>query len=330
MNAAPRRQRREPARLLISLAEDVNNGATIVEALAEEARAQQKYGRFQPVVGKLAARASKGLSLRQLFGEYPQHFPEPVVAKLAEADRNGTLALKLTEAASLLDQNASTRRGRIVGRFRSFGVVKKLLTLVVAVATGIAAVWGGVKAVEEAVHQVNKWRSEPTELVVTPHLGLQVWQDGAQRKMFFDDRVNDVVRIPMKSRPFTLRFPKRPHSLGLHLTAWTNDSIFVVKKGNPERTPFLGPGRGMADTEYGSGTLGLTNQAHNFFAGDRIASASNTDDGVFVSTISEGIPESKRTPLTHWHRDLFLVAWIDKNKNYRIDLGEYEYLRLDF
>jgi hypothetical protein len=320
--------------LLIALADDVDNGDTIVEALAKEARAQWKYGKFQPVVGDLAARAAnQGLPLRQLFGEYPQHFPDPVVAKLAEADRNGEVALELKEAAKLFDKKATTRRDRIVGRFRSFSVVKKLVTVVVAavlaVAAGTSTVWGGVQAVEAAKHQWDKWRSQPTELIVTPHLGLQVWQNDTQNKMFFDNRGDDVVRIPMKSRPFTLRLPKRPHSLGIHLTAWTDDSIFVVKEGNPERTPFFSPGTGMADTEYGSGSLGLTNKAHNYFAGDRIASASNIDDGAFVSTISEGTPETKRTPLTHWHRDLFLVAWIDKNKNNLIDRGEYEYLRLD-
>jgi hypothetical protein len=191
---------------------------------------------------------------------------------------------------------------------------------------------GGVKAVEEAVHQVRKWRSDSTELIRTPHLALQVWQDSTQNNMFFDDeRSNDVVRVPMKSQPFTLRFPKPPCSVGMALTAWTNDSIFAVKEGNPERkTSFLGPGRGMADTEYGSGSLGLNNQAHNYLIGDRLTSVSDKQSGAFVSTISEGTPERTRTRLTHWHRDLFLVAWIDRNQNYLVDLGEYEYVRLDF
>lgn len=220
----------------------------------------------------------------------------------------------------------------VKGWLRNLSGPKKVVAGVLAVAATIGTLWGGISAVVEASQRISTWVDDRTksELLVTPRLGLQLWQNDVQNEMFFRDESSDVIRVAMKADPFELRFPReQDRELGIRICAWVDESIFIIDAGmKREQVPFFTPGTGVADYDYGSGRLLLADKAHNYFVGTRIAQQSETQDKIYVATVARS--EAATTPLTRQKEDLFLVAYVDKNKDNVIDLGEFEYVVLDF
>jgi len=169
-------------------------------------------------------------------------------------------------------------------------------------------------------------------LLRTPRLGLEFWQNGAQDGMEFGTRAGkDVVTATMRAAPFELRFPKQPKDVAIQVCAWTDDSIFSVEDGAAVSTsPYFRPGTGVADYEYGSGTLFLNDEGHNHFVDTRIAAQSASEDKVYVA---QTWLQQKATPLTQRKGDVYLTVFIDKNKDGTFELtgpAEYEFVVLHF
>jgi predicted Ser/Thr protein kinase len=169
-------------------------------------------------------------------------------------------------------------------------------------------------------------------LLRTPRLGLEFWQNGAQDGMEFGTRgANEVVTATMRAAPFELRFPKQPAGVPVQVCAWTDDSVFSVENGASASTsPYFGPGTGIADYEYGSGTLYLNDEGHNHFVDTRIAAQSATEDKVYVA---QTWFQQKTTPLAERKGDLYLTVFIDKNKDGKFEVtnpAEYEFVVLHF
>ncbi len=166
----------------------------------------------------------------------------------------------------------------------------------------------------------------------TPRLGMEFWQDGAQDAMSLTETGGkDVVTVTMKPAPFELHFPKPGTDVAVQVCAWNDASIFTPADGGKVAdSPFFMPGTGIADYEYGSGTLYLDDHGHNYLAGTRIASLSPTEDKVYFAQTGSG-PQT--TPLRQRTADIFLTVFVDKNKDGVFNVtspAEFEFLDLRF
>jgi hypothetical protein len=207
---------------------------------------------------------------------------------------------------------------------------------VLALVVTIGSVWAGVTAVGDGV---GLWRRlthdaprspAPALLARTPELGLEFAQEGSERDLREEKLTPGRVRVSMRRGPFEIRFPVLAKDVALEICAWTDDSVFsAIHDGKPvEDTPF-GPGRGMADTHSGSSTLMLDNEAMNYLVGERIIPVSEYFSRVYFGQTLGG-PSDLEKPLAQQKDDLYLTVVVDKNKNKVFDLGEYEFIVLDF
>ncbi|GAB3973260.1 hypothetical protein GCM10029978_052210 [Actinoallomurus acanthiterrae] len=166
----------------------------------------------------------------------------------------------------------------------------------------------------------------------SPRLGLEFWQDGRPSPTVFGQRGGkDVVTVTLRPAPFEFRFPKPPDDVAVQMCAWTDDSIFSLRDGESvQDVPFYRLGTGIADYEYGSGTLYLNKEGHNYLGGTRVQALSATEDKVYFA---QTWIEKQATPLQQRRDDIFLTVFIDKNKDQKLKLagpGEYEYVILRF
>ncbi|GAB2869906.1 hypothetical protein GCM10027176_84490 [Actinoallomurus bryophytorum] len=166
----------------------------------------------------------------------------------------------------------------------------------------------------------------------TPRLGLEFWQDGTQDPMSFATQGDkDVVTVSMRAAPFELRFPELPADVALEVCAWTDDGIFTVKDGAAvSDSPYFRPGTGLADYEYGSGTLYLNNEGHNHLVGTRIAAQSAGESKV---SFGQTFRDQRATPLRNQRGELYLTVFADKDEDGRFRLtgpAEYEFVVLRF
>jgi hypothetical protein len=114
-----------------------------------------------------------------------------------------------------------TATGEVKGaraRFRSWSRATRILAGLVAVCTGITGVAGAVKLGAEVYQSFEKRNEPPTAFDRTPVMGLQFWQDGAQRRMDDEPAAGDkVIVVEMAPRPFEIWFPSgsmASHSCG--------------------------------------------------------------------------------------------------------------------
>jgi hypothetical protein len=166
----------------------------------------------------------------------------------------------------------------------------------------------------------------------TPRLGLEFWQGGRQDAMTFDDQgTQDVVNVTMQKTPFEFRFPKQPKDVAVQVCAWTDSTIFTLTDGGDANTsPSFKTGTGIADYEYGSGTLYLNNEGNNYLIDTRIAHQSADQDKVYFAQVFQN---HVGKPLQQWTGTIYLAVWIDKNKNRQFNLtgpAEYEFVVLHF
>jgi predicted Ser/Thr protein kinase len=164
----------------------------------------------------------------------------------------------------------------------------------------------------------------------TPRLGLEFWQDGAARPLSFTDAGDRAVTtVALGRRPFELHFPTLPKDTALQVCAWTDDSVFSLKGGlKVADLPCFRPGTGLADYEYGSGTLFLNDQGHNHLVGTRVVKHDDARDKVLFSTVFQ---DGESTPITERRADIYLALFIDLNGDGTVgQTGEYEYAVLTF
>ncbi len=164
----------------------------------------------------------------------------------------------------------------------------------------------------------------------TPRLGLEFWQGGALAPMVLDDLDDAVTTVTLKGAPFELRFPQLTGDRALQICAWTDRSVFAIEDGGKvaDHRCFR-PGTGLADYEYGSGTLFLDDEGHNHLAGTRVARHSAALDKVLFSTVFR---DDVSTPMAEQRQDLHLAVFTDLDGDgtfKKAGEGEYEYVVLD-
>jgi hypothetical protein len=235
--------------------------------------------------------------------------------------------------------------------FRRLSLIRKLIAGVLAIATAIITIVGAVEATGKVIQWWSSRSKEPTALVRSPWLGLQIWQNGTRNDMSLGDRyasTDRLVRVPMSNDPFEIRLPKPPKDVGIQVCAWTDDSIFSLKQGIDLSSPrarrgsaqFFALGTGMAETAFGTGRLMLNKGAHNYYIDNRV----ETSDGQSIIYVSSVVPPRqypdmpkipmpsvrKKTPATELNTNIFLTVLVDGNSNYVIDNEEYQYVKLEF
>lgn len=169
------------------------------------------------------------------------------------------------------------------------------------------------------------------DVIRSPRLGLEVWQDGAAVPLVLEDAADDapLTVAALRQDPFELRFPTLAEGQALQICAWTDQSVFDIDQGSAVgEHPCFRPGTGVADYEFGSGTIYISGKTgHNYLIADRVATASDTQDKYYVSQVFE---DGADTPITQYTGALYLTCFIDKDGNELFDVGEYDYLELDF
>jgi hypothetical protein len=175
-----------------------------------------------------------------------------------------------------------------------------------------------------------------TRLLRSPWLGLEFYRDGQRLPIFATpqkssyDRSRDVVEVDVGGGPFEIRTPALPRDRGLEVCAWTDDSVFAEVQQDEavtEQSPFY-VYKAMADSAAGSGTLFLDHDAFNAFFSERITHISAQQDAVYVSSFE--VPE-RVTPLNANlgpHSTVYLVVFVDRDKDDVTDLDEYEFVVL--
>ncbi len=160
----------------------------------------------------------------------------------------------------------------------------------------------------------------------SPWLGIEFWQDKQPCEMYLIDERS--TRVSLRPSRFELRVPKLFDDPSIQVAAWTDRRLFdAVKAEVPiADIPFYQPGTGVADSTFGFGALTLSNEAHNYFYGQRLK-ASGDYYAVGLSTLNSG-DESR--PLAQQKAPLYLVVYVDLNRDEIVGNEEFEFFVLDF
>jgi hypothetical protein len=255
---------------------------------------------------------------------------------------------------AIVTDNEEPHKPNLRNRYANLSVPNKVITAVLAIGAALTTMWGAFQAVEGVLGVWREWRDAPTELSRTPRLGLEFWQEGNRNDMFFSSEAGkEKVRVPLTPEPFEMRFPKPDERNGLQVNGWVDDSNFTAQQGTrldaimdsgpegPEAEDVTSPflyGQAMADYQYGSGQLFLRKYAYMYLAGTRVEPTSGGKAKAYFSTVEVAVygkdwytPTGyKAHSLTEQNEDIFLTVFTDMNENGVIDVGEYEYIVLDF
>jgi hypothetical protein len=144
--------------------------------------------------------------------------------------------------------------------------VEKAARAMVAVASGVVAVWGAVRAVQEIRARLLE-ASLPERLTAqawTPHLGLEFWQDDTrvgmepvpERRM----GTHSITRVRMKAAPFWIRVGNVGQSSFMKLIASRDDGLFELWPDAPMHMPheppdFFSPGWSVANPPAGDAVM---------------------------------------------------------------------------
>lgn len=210
----------------------------------------------------------------------------------------------------------------------TFGSLKRGWKILLGLAAAIGTLFGAGKAISGTWTWWQEQQAPRSAFDRTPHLGLEFLQGDRADAMFYRDPDQRVVRVEMGPASFVMRMPRLDPNTAVEVVAWTDETIFGLEPGMlADDVTYLQQGRGLADAEYGSGTLFVTNEARNYLIGNRLRPQADTSQ-VFVSRLAtRGAAEEV---LTERREPLFLVVYVDRNHDRRIDLGEYEQLELGF
>lgn len=248
------------------------------------------------------------------------------------------------------DQEESPTEHRTHKRRRNisrtwWGTVAGKITALIAILASIASIVAAVPIVSSYFH------TDPpkvvTELQRTPELALEFWEGGTdnqypmttERRKEADGTTMRIIHVAAKSAPFEIRFPtiSSDDRAGMHICAWTDDSIFNVKDGtdfsnwsdeNMEafKSPFV-PAKGIANTTSGNAILPVTDKYNSYWVEDRVDRVSDTKDRIFISKASgkgsEGLLADRK-------ENLYMTFWMDRDQSNSIEFGEYEYIVMSF
>jgi hypothetical protein len=193
-----------------------------------------------------------------------------------------------------------------------------------------------VLAIGNGLGDVREWlddRDKPAgEFDRTPRAGLEFWQDGELAPMLYRDDSEQVVRVALDSKPFTLKAPAVEDKTGIEVCAWT-DASHLRHIPDPARTvpadrvPCMGVGRGVADENRASGRLFLNPEGRNYLIGDRLRHTGGMSQAFFSRTYHRDVGD---IPLVDQEDPLYLLVYIDRIADRRIERGEFEAVELTF
>jgi TIR domain len=168
-------------------------------------------------------------------------------------------------------------------------------------------------------------KSSPVpDLMRTPELGLEFWQQNQECLMFIVDWETSKTRVVLKPGPFEIRCPRFKEAV--QICAWSDASIFdeIADGKKLADIAYFTPGTGMADSTFGTPRLRLENQAHNYFVDSRHRAISEHQDSIFVSSLVRGDETLTTWPTT------YLVIFVDLDQNGEVRANEFECVELDF
>ncbi|MFI9555440.1 serine/threonine protein kinase [Nonomuraea endophytica] len=258
--------------------------------------------------------------------------PRPVYGSSSQPPRQGAPSPGLGTPSLPPRPANQTRPGNRAARVTVGAAVAAVLVLGSATAVYVATRPDakGTPVTTTPVNSPSPSQAPVGDVTRSPRLGLEVWQDDKPVALTLDDLDAPVTVAQLKAAPFELRFAKLAEGRALQVCAWTDKSVFSIEDGaKVDSHPCFRPGTGVADYEYGSGTLYLNNNdGHNYLTGNRVAAQSPTQDKVFVAKIFR---DGTDTPLAEFSGTLYLAAFIDLNGDKafkRAGEGEYDYLTL--
>ncbi len=160
----------------------------------------------------------------------------------------------------------------------------------------------------------------------SPWLGIEFWQDKQPCEMYLIDERS--TRVSLRPSRFELRVPKLIDDPSIQVAAWTDRSLFDAVQADKQTAdiPFYQPGTGVADSTFGFGALTLSNEAHNYFYGQRLK-ASGDYYAIGLSTLNAG---AESHPLAQQQAPLYLVIFVDLNRDEIVGNEEFEFFVLDF
>jgi hypothetical protein len=162
------------------------------------------------------------------------------------------------------------------------------------------------------------------DLMRTPELGLEFWQQNQECPMFIVDGATSKTKVVLKPGPFEIRCPRFPDAV--QICAWSDASIFDEIAGGKKLADiaYFTPGTGMADAPFGTARLVLENQAHNFFIDSRRRPISEHQDSIFISSLVRAGGSLPTWPTT------YLVIFVDLDQNDEVGPHEFERIVLEF
>ena len=238
------------------------------------------------------------------FGHVPPGQPRSITElEFREALRLGkpTLLFLLHEDAPW-PRSMSDRDGEAIERLRSEMTQDRLVTFFRSAEDAAALITAAVAKLDHKAPAFERG-AQRTDFLRTPHLGLEVWQSGARRPLLRDR--GGAIRVPLDLEAFELRIPAVGPSDHVKITGWYDESIFsYIEKDTPyEHIPYFSLGTGMADTDFGSGELWLSNEAHMYLDwGGRLISREPGGGLVLFHSIGdpgrgEGLPQGRKVHL---------------------------------
>ena len=181
----------------------------------------------------------------------------------------------------------------------------------------VVATVGGIYAFGRDILTTAKSRiGRPifTELVRTPHLGLEFWQNEKLAPMTLQrlGGGRTIVTTHLRRGPFQVRIPNYIANMKIYVCAWSDDAIFSLDdKETTEDVEFLHGGTGIADYPFASATLSVRRDAHNHFTGNRITRIADGKAEIFFGSVwRPGLNEP--ISLAMQESDLFLTVFIDQ------------------
>jgi hypothetical protein len=181
----------------------------------------------------------------------------------------------------------------------------------------------------------ERWndRDKPAgEFDRTPRVGLEFWQDEELAPMLYRDASEQAVRVALDPKPFTMKAPAVDDKTAIEVCAWTDVSRLRYlpdpsRTVPAERIPCMGLGRGVADENRTSGRLFLNPEGRNYLIGDRLRKSGDMSQAFFSRTNRRDVGD---VDLTDQEDPIYLLVYIDRNADRRIERGEFEGVELTF
>ena len=202
-----------------------------------------------------------------------------------------------------------------------------------AVALGLAALAAGWILAGDSV---RSWFGQPStgiklagqQIARSPSLGVQIFQNGEAVTLY--DQKDPAgpfkmgrIAFVLDRAPFEVRIPRSAWSQNaepeLDITVLDDASLFDQVKLDVDRSeiPFLIPGTGTADNEFGSGTIWSTHfeyedccPSHNVFFGNRFNASDGNYLGFLVSDLHNRLTKENMIDV---NAQAYLVMYLDRD-----------------